>query len=418
MVTTTLVLDNRRKTDKGIYQIKIRITFNRKQKYYQTNYFASEYEYAELQKVSLTKKNKVIKTQLEYLELKAKTIVQSLPYFSFEAFKQAFYNASYNKLKTLESLYEDIIKKKMDDGDISTAVSYRSCFKILKLFKEDVSFFDITPEFLRSLQKHMLSKNKSITTVGFYFRTLKSIMNIAIKEKLIPPEMYPFGRGKYIIPNSNNPKRALTKTEIQAFFEYLPAKEFSMEDRAKDFWILSYLCNGMNIKDILLLKKKDIKGQFLYFVREKTKNTSNNSSYVDVPLLDDAKKIINKWGCINEKNIFLFPFLKADMSEAQVYKIIQQFIKMTNKYNIIIGHSLGLSCKLTTYWARHSFSKAMADNGQPIMYISKCLNHKKITTTQNYLNSFADYAGHDIARKALLNFPTYLVVEKELIEVS
>ena len=406
MVTTSLVLDNRRKTVKGIYQIKIRITFNRKQKYYQTNYFATEDEYAELQKVSLTKKNKAIKTQLEYLELKAKTIVQSLTYFSFEAFKQAFYNTSYNRIKTLESLYQDIVKKKMDDGDISTAVSYRSCFRILKLFKEDVSFFDITPDFLRSLQRHLLSENKSITTVGFYFRTLKSIMNIAIKEKLIPPEMYPFGKGKYIIPSSTNPKRALTKTEIQAFFEYLPAEEYSMEDRAKDFWILSYLCNGMNLKDILLLKKKDIRGQFLYFVREKTKNTSTNSSYVDVPLLDDAKRIIKKWGCTEENNIFLFPFIKADMSAVQVYKTIQQFIKMTNKYNTISGHSLGLSCKLTTYWARHSFSKAMSDSGQPIMYISKCLNHKKITTTQSYLNSFEDYNKHQIANDALINFIT------------
>ena len=56
MVTTSLILDNRRKTLKGIYQIKIRITFNRVQKYFQTNYFATEKEYADLQNSSLSKK--------------------------------------------------------------------------------------------------------------------------------------------------------------------------------------------------------------------------------------------------------------------------------------------------------------------------------------------------------------------------
>ena len=362
------------------------------------------------------KKNKEIKIQLNFLELKAKSIVHSLPNFSFEAFVREFYNTSYKKVETLEGLYKSIIDEKMKNGNIGTAGSYQSCIRIMKLYKPNVSFIDLTPDFLKKFQNYMLGNNRSITTVGIYFRTLRAVINVAIQKKILHQDFYPFGRGKFIIPKSANPKRSLTNNEIQDFFNYVPKTNLSMEDRAKDFWILSYLCNGMNLKDILLLKKKDIKGEFLYFVREKTKNSSSNPEFVEVPLLVEAERIINKWRCSDLNNLYLFPFIKPEMTAINIFKTVQQFIKLTNKYTKLIGTSLGLPYILTTYWARHSFSKAMADSGQPIMYISKCLNHKKITTTQNYLNSFADYAGHDIARKALLNFSTHLIVEKELIE--
>lgn len=404
MVTTNLRLDNRRKTKKAIYQIKIRITSDRVQKYYQTNFFASEQEYADLKKSSLSKKNREIRTQLDYLELKAKRIVQELPFFSFSGFAQAFYNTSYTKLQTLESLYSTIIEDKLKNESISTALSYRNGFKILKSFKSDVNFSDITPAFLKSCEVFMLNQGKSITTVGIYYRTLKAVLNIAIEKNLFPKENYPFGKGKYIIPVSANPKRALTMAQLKSIFEYKPAGYLGTEDRSKDFWIFSYLCNGMNIKDILLLKKKDISGDFLYFTREKTKYNNSQSNRVEVALLDEAKAIIDKWKCKDLNNPFLFPFIIKDTTSEEIYKIVQQFIKTTNKYMKAIGNSLHFKDKITTYWARHSFSKALMDSGQNISYISQCLNHKKITTTQSYLNSFEDYKKHDIATKALLGF--------------
>ena len=69
-----------------------------------------------------------------------------------------------------------------------------------------------------------------------------------------------------------------------------------------------------------------------------------------------------------------------------------------------IASEVGTAKLPTSYWARHSFSKALLDSGQNIAYISQALNHKKITTTQNYINSLEDYNSHNISKEALLNF--------------
>ena len=404
MITSNLVLDNRRKTEKGIYQIKIRVTANSIQKYYQTNYFATNTQYADLQKANLSNINKEIRIQLDYLLVKAKTIIGNMNFFTFQEFERQFCQQTYTKTQTLKSLFQSVIDEKFSRGDIATATSYKSCYKKLELFKPNISMYDVTPDFLKRFQQYISKEGRSITTVGIYCRNLKAIMNTAIRQKLIPVELYPFGKGKYIIPKASNPKRALTKEEVGAFFNYQPRIQGSMEDRAKDFWFLSYFCNGMNVKDILLLKKKDVKGEFLYFVREKTQRNDDKSDFVTVPLLHPAKAIIEKWSCSNSDNIFLFPFLNSEMSDMDVYNTVQQFIKMTNKFTKCITKSLEFTGPVTTYWARHSFSKALQDSGQPIMYISKCLNHKKVTTTQSYLNSFSDYDSHGIAEKALMNW--------------
>jgi integrase/recombinase XerD len=88
-----------------------------------------------------------------------------------------------------------------------------------------------------------------------------------------------------------------------------------------------------------------------------------------------------------------------------IYKTTMQFIKVTNKYLKKVCTHLGITKNCTTYFARHSYSKAMLDSGANIAYISNSLGHKKIATTQNYLNSFDDYNKHSMASKALLNFP-------------
>jgi len=46
-----------------------------------------------------------------------------------------------------------------------------------------------------------------------------------------------------------------------------------MADRAKDYWIFMYLCNGRNVKDMSLLTYADIKGDVLEFIRAKTVRT-------------------------------------------------------------------------------------------------------------------------------------------------
>ena len=44
-------------------------------------------------------------------------------------------------------------------------------------------------------------------------------------------------------------------------------------DQAKDFWIFSYLCNGINMMDIAHLRWIEIHDEKIVFERSKTKRT-------------------------------------------------------------------------------------------------------------------------------------------------
>ena len=59
-----------------------------------------------------------------------------------------------------------------------------------------------------------------------------------------------------------NKKKSLKLDEIEAIYNY-DREEYSSQDMAIDFWVLSYLCNGANIKDISLLKYKNIESEIV-----------------------------------------------------------------------------------------------------------------------------------------------------------
>lgn len=141
----------------------------------------------------------------------------------------------------------------------------------------------------------MLALNRSISSVGFYLRPLRTIMNLAKENGIIKPEAYPFGKRKYIIPTARNIKKALSIEQIKQVFDY-PTIHRSGLDKAKDFWIFSYLCNGINMSDVAHLRWNNVNAETIVFEREKTKRTKRGSPVKIVALRNDRiNAIIKKW---------------------------------------------------------------------------------------------------------------------------
>lgn len=404
MVYTKILLDKRRKKDSGIYTVKFRLTFNREQKYYLTGIRMSEIDFEETMKPYPAKNYRNSRVQLDHLELKIKTIIATLEVFSFRLFEEKFYQSK-QASKTIYDLYDKIIADKTNEGKISTALNYQCSMNSLKKFEPKLSFVDITPKFLAQYEKHLLSEDKSISTVGIYLRPLRAVLNEAIANNYISKELYPFGRKKYIIPESKNTKRALEKKDFKKIVEYEPPDPYGYEARGKDFWLLSYLLQGINPKDLLLLKKSDIDGDFIKFTRQKTKDTIRKAPIeITAPLLPEAKQIINKWKYDNSDSPFLFGFISTDMSPVDVYKTVQQFVKMVNKHMKKIAEGLDIQKKVTCYTARFQFSKTLIDANVSVEFLRQCLGHQSSHTTIRYIGSFEGIAKYEIAQKHLLNF--------------
>jgi hypothetical protein len=61
----------------------------------------------------------------------------------------------------------------------------------LVAFKLNLSFKEISADFLKRYEKWMIEHRKSITTVGIYMRTLRAIFNEAIHQEVVQKEQKP-----------------------------------------------------------------------------------------------------------------------------------------------------------------------------------------------------------------------------------
>jgi integrase/recombinase XerD len=406
-VTTAIIHDKRIKRKDGTYAVKLRITFNRTQNYYPLGISLSVDEW---EKVHSEKPRGKFKEHLLFfnkIEEQSVAIIREMPIFSFALFEKKFNQKPKTNQGVLE-VFSSYISELKQNERISTAYSYNNAKSSLTKFLESknrkkIAFWEITTEWLNTYEKWMLESKNSITTVGIYMRSLRTIINVGIQNGLFDKDLYPFGKRKYQIPSGRNLKKALTLTDIASVVNYQTKSDY--EKRARDLWIFSYLCNGANIKDIAKLKYKNIEGTRISFIRAKTSNsTKQDRQAISVFLLPEIQSIINEWGVgTDEPDDYIFGILSKDDTPTEEYTKIYQATKTINKYMKKIGGNLSFSLKLTTYTARHSFATVLKRSGAPTEFISESLGHKDLKTTENYLDSFEDDKKESY-QKQLLNF--------------
>ena len=214
----------------------------------------------------------------------ASTIAESLTPFTFDEFENRLFD---NKTdgRTLISCYQLTIDNFKNKNSFSTASNYELSKKSLQSFaaqlNKQLTFDLLTPKFLQEYEDYMLNElDRSVTTVSMYLRALRAVLNKAIRDKIILEEQYPFGRHKYTIPTGDKVIKALTKEQLSAM---LKGKALTPEQQtAKDYWFFSYFSQGMNIKDIALLKFEDVKQDSIQYYRAKTKSAGKKKPRNDL----------------------------------------------------------------------------------------------------------------------------------------
>jgi site-specific recombinase XerD len=399
-----LIHATRHKKRSGKSSVKIRVVYHRKPKDFKTDFDLSEDEYKNAMVERPKGLYKDINIKLRAIEAKARKTIEDIGIFTFQKFENAFYSSA-KGAGDIYPYFEEYIKLLNSEGRLKTRDSYQSAMNSLKQFKNSFGFYDISPNFLKRYETWMVNNGNTKTTVGIYTRNLRSIYNYGISKNVIKKdENYPFGKRKYVIPSGSNKKKALSQDEVSLIYKYQTTAN-SSEDKAKDFWMFSYLCNGINFKDIALMKVKCIDGDMLRFVRAKTENSTREDEVIISCYLNEyIKSIIAKWRSGNTaKEDYLFDVLqKSDDLEEQKRKIAQ-FIKNTNKYMKRISMKIGIGKNVTTYYGRHSAATIMKKSGAHIEQIREALGHQSTSTTQKYLDSFDDESKKELS-KSLTHF--------------
>ncbi|MEZ4804598.1 MAG: site-specific integrase [Bacteroidia bacterium] len=411
-VFISIYLDTRRSKSNGKYPVKLRVftTNPRVQKLYPTKYEYTDKEFDSIWNTLKPRKEfKHHRKQLLDIEDNATEISKEMEYFDFTLFEKKYFRNNgegsdvfYHYGKTIESL----IKYKQ----LGTASNYRLSEKSIKKYLKDktgkeidkLHFKEITINWLKDYESYMVdANNRSYTTVSMYLRALRTLFNNAIKDKDIESTIYPFGDGKYVIPASQNIKKALSKADLKSLFHSKPLTP--EQEKAKDFWFFSYACNGMNIKDIALLKWGNIKGETIEFYRSKTKNTSKSKlKPVQIILNDFTKQTIEKYGSSNkERDQLIFPFIMNGKSDLENFNKIKNFTKFINQNLKKLAISNGITGDISTYWARHSFATNAVRLGASMEFVSEALSHNNLKTTQSYFAGFEEDSKIEIMEKLM-----------------
>ena len=347
---------------------------------------------------------KQLRKQITAYTGKAEQILERLPNPTRETFQRLFRSETdlFASQKTdLTFLFEEYINRVNDEDRIKTAQNLTWSLKSFKKYKTRICFEDINEAWLNGYKAFMLKQGNSATTVQMYLRNLRTIFNLAIKQGYISEKHYPFK--SYTIGTSAKSKSVLYATDLKKLWDYQGVT--LRERRAKDYFFFLYLCNGMNFKDAAYLKFRDLKGDTLSFVREKTKNTNTVADkQITVYIHDEIRNIINTWGNKSGKpDDYIFPILNgrstATDKEARRNKIQRQI----NDNLKTIGEKLRIEEKVILNIARHSFATHLKISGTPTSFIGDAMGHANSKTTEHYLKSIPTDKAREISN-TLLNF--------------
>ena len=401
--TISYRLDKRRAKASGKYPVKLQVftASPRNQKLYSTTFELSEKEFNSIwNTVKPRTEFKEQRKDMQALFSKATNIADKLNPFTFEQFEKQLYRKAGDSIN-IGYNYTQVIQQLIKTKQIGTASTYELSQKSLKTYTEKskkqnfdkLTFLDITTDWLKGYEFYMTEINgKSLTTVSMYLRTLRALFNAAIDAKDIEKELYPFGKRKYQMPASKNVKKVLTKEQLKILFHLKP--ETQEQEKAKAFWFFSYSCNGMNIKDIALLKFKHIKNGKFEFYRAKTKLTSKaNLKPITVYLNDFAKEVIEIYGnSIKSPENYVFDIIRKGLTPQRQQASIKNFTRFINQHLKKLCIANELPSDISTYWARHSFATNSINKGASMEFIQESLGHENLKTTQNYFAGFDNEA--------------------------
>jgi integrase len=349
----------------------------------------------------LTERNKITSAQNRLNDIIESYVNKKVP-FSANDIKADFLNkpiSSINRIY-LVNLFDELIARKVRARKShSTIESYKYAKKsfsyyIEKYLTKKVDTYRITSIDASWIYDYTAKMTKlSETTKNDYILLLRAIFNYAISEHLIDKRMYPFDESKidnyYNIQTSAKTKRALTLTE---FDKIKTARKLlsPAQQEAWDYFMLSYLFNGANLRDIAELKYSDIDkhDNTITFKRKKTSKKKKTDKDIVVVLSEQISKIIELRGNPEKEQGYIFPIFSGDeIDDIEKTKIVKEKTHSWGKKWELIANKAGVRSDLTYQMARHTYASIALLNDVPLEEISKSMGHSTIQQTKDYLDN-------------------------------
>jgi len=397
MITITPILWSR-KNAQGKYPVKIRITIDKKSKYIPLEFSLKKADWNNRSRCVRTSHgdhvnlNDQIEADIDRLNEIKKSLRNSSPsveYFHQVATRKVSLspsptsNGSADFIVFTTQVIERLkVAKKLRNAR-NTRVMLNKVKKFIGESRPVLPFSEITVSFLKDFESYYIGNGNKVSTVAKDLARMRKMINEAIEESLMEPELSPFVR--YRIKNGKpKAKSKLSNEELQLLFE-VHVPENSLLWHVQNVFRFQFYTGGMRIADCLQLKWINVVQERIHYQMDKTEASPSLS------ITESIQSILDCY--MNEDALpehFIFPFLSdhEDYSDlAYLLKRIEAKTALINKYIKILAKKAGIEKSISTHVARHSMADYLRRSKQDIYSISKVLRHSSIKTTETYLAS-------------------------------
>lgn len=383
MATVKAVILKHQKKEDGTWNVKIRITHDRKAAYMATSHYVS-IEQINKKTFELKERNNPVYDQVMIDILKIRSELSAMghqvDYYTAQGLVQLMKDKlsgkpdGINFFDFAESHIQQLIKEER-----RLYQSYNAMLSRLEEFTGNriLMFSDITSAFLFNFDKFLRASDSkqgfgkiSSSGVRLYIGKIQHLFNMAkLKYNdedagIVKIANNPFV--KYKLPKVNEiKKKALSAEDIRNIKEFDVPVNMKGTLIARDVFIMSFLLCGMNTVDMYYLKPA-INGRFEY-ERRKTASRRNDKAFISIGIEPELEPYISRYKDEVGDRAFNF-FLR--------YSSDKQFVSKVNGNLKYIGDALGIE-NLTLYAARHSFATiARNDCCVSMDDVAMSLNHK------------------------------------------
>lgn len=392
MATFKIVILPHHRREDGTYNVKIRVTHNRKTRYIKTPYYIGGLDVSRRKrngKEELRIKNQSIIDSLDsvILDYRRRLVPMGMGVDVWDIDRLISFLSSnpgkftLNFISYITKFSERLAKR----GQNGTAGQYIVMRNALKRFigRDTLDISEITGGFVRAFEMHLrdepvhmhtsrntvapIDKKKSISSISLYISQLKTVYEAAKLEYndedngIINIPWSPFAKYK-IPPKPVAVHRTLSTDKIQEIIDYPYSGCYNLIDLGKDMFILSFALMGINTAD--LYEIEGIDGDILVYERKKTRNRRNDRAAMEIRIEPEVRALVAKY--YGKDRI---------MDIGKRYKNDKSFNSAVNAGLHKLGASIGIP-ELNTYYARHTMASLCANVlGVDIARVDEMLNH-------------------------------------------
>lgn len=373
---------NRKKclNKKGMALVQVEAYLGRKKKYFSTKVYLKPEQWDAKKLVVKNHPNADALNRLLYefisvIEKKELELWQQGKCISLELLKKALITQE-NNASFISFFKQEVMNSSLKG---STKRNHLSTLILLQEFKKDITFSDLTFEFVSSFEYFLQSKGYHTNTIAKHMKHLKRHVNIAINKEYIEIQKYAFR--KYKIKTVENKHTHLVPEELEKLENLsLSGRYIKLQKTLDAFLFCCYA--GMRYSDFINLSSENIVdiNQQTWLIYKSVK--TGTEVRLPLYLLFSGKgiMILNKY----QDNIEEFFHLRDNSN--------------VNKDLMIITKLAGLSKRISFHTARHTNATLLIYNGVNITTVQKLLGHKSVKTTQVYTNVMDMTIIHDLEK--------------------